>query len=323
MRSNKISNSDLFTSTANENYRKHIKTQSKKVLEILKQTIDWKTLISSIENELNKNKSTSNVGRKPISMLVIVRCFLLQYIYDLSDPRLEEEIADRRSFQMFLELNSGDSIPDETTICRYREMFSRLGLDKLLFDTFNKQLRKENMILERATLIDATIKQAQSRPGVKRDSDARFTKKNNKSYYGYKGHIGLDLGSDIIHSLEFTPANVHDSNVFEALMHWKEKSSYADKAYMKEARDKMLAERGIDSCILQRGKRGNPLTGEQKSKNKQLSKIRGLVERPFAWMKQILKYDRCRYYDLGRNRFQFTMSALLYNMRRFISLSTA
>jgi transposase, IS5 family len=55
----------------------------------------------------------------------------------VSDPRLEEEIADHHSFQLFLGLNSGDSIPDETTICRYRELFSRHRLGKKLFRAFN------------------------------------------------------------------------------------------------------------------------------------------------------------------------------------------
>ena len=49
---------------------------------------------------------------------------MLQSMYNLSDPRLEEEIADRRSFQIFLGLNSGDSIPDEMTIYRYRKTFA-------------------------------------------------------------------------------------------------------------------------------------------------------------------------------------------------------
>jgi len=61
---------------------------------------------------------------------VIIKAMLLQTIYNLSDPRLEEEIADRRSFQIFLGLTSGASIPDETTICRYRKQFALLGIDQ-------------------------------------------------------------------------------------------------------------------------------------------------------------------------------------------------
>lgn len=321
MRTNKVHNEDIFTFQANENFKKHIKTQSKQALETLKKIIDWKSLLKPIEQALSKDKSSEPVGRKPFSLTVIVRCFILQSIYGLSDPRLEEEIADRRSFQIFLEINSGDSIPDETTICRYREYFSRLGLDKMLFESFNRQLESRNMLLERVTLVDATIKQAQAKPGSKRDNDATFTRKRNKTYYGYKGHIGVDLGSKVIHSVEFTPANVHDSEKFDPLLRGKEKSVYADKGYAGKKRKKALENKGIFCGILEKGYRNHRLTKTQIAKNKQLSRIRNIVERPFAYMKRVLGYERCRYYDLRRNRFQFILNATVYNMRRFLTLS--
>jgi hypothetical protein len=71
-----------------------------------------------------------NRGRKPFPVLPIDKCFILQTIYGLSGPRLEEDIADRRSFQLFLGLITGDSILDETTICRYRELFAKHGLER-------------------------------------------------------------------------------------------------------------------------------------------------------------------------------------------------
>ena len=158
MRSNKINNVDLFTSAANEKFNKHIKTQSKQALEIIKTKINWVKLLKPIEEEISRQKENNcPAGRKTFDLLIIVKCFILQTVYNLSDPRLEEEIADRRSFQIFLDLNSLDSIPDETTICRYREMFARLGLDKKLFYQFNKQLRALNLIVGKGTIVDATL----------------------------------------------------------------------------------------------------------------------------------------------------------------------
>jgi Transposase domain (DUF772). len=117
-RSNKIDNADLFTVAATENYLKHIKTHSKQTLSVIQETIDWPRLLKPIERVLSQFKSgLSSTGRPTHDLLVIVKCFLLQSMYNLSDPRLEEEIADRRSFQLFLGMASGDAIPDETTIC--------------------------------------------------------------------------------------------------------------------------------------------------------------------------------------------------------------
>lgn len=323
MRSNKISSTDLFTNQANINFKKHVKTKSKRSLEIIKSQIDWSSLLIPLEHELSSKRGQSSVGRKPVSLLVIVRCFLLQYMYDLSDPRLEEEIADRRSFQMFLDLNSGDSIPDETTICRYRELFSRYGLDKILFESFNAQLRSRNMLLERVTLVDATIKTAQATPQSGRDKDAAFTKKKNKSYFGYKGHIGVDYGTEVIHSVEFTPANIHDSKEFEKLLHGKEQSVYADKAYPNKKLQDQLVSQGTFWGVLQKGYRNHPLSKENAAKNKQLSTVRNNVERPFAYITRILNYTRCRYYDQKRNKFQFVLTVFTYNIRRMLTLSGA
>ena len=100
---NRVYNEDLFTSKANEKFQKHIKTQSKRTLELIEEKIDWKKLLLPIEKKISKKREKLNeAGRKSFSIEVIVKCFMLQSMYNLSDPRLEEEIADRRSFQIFL-----------------------------------------------------------------------------------------------------------------------------------------------------------------------------------------------------------------------------
>lgn len=323
MRSNKINNVDLFTSAANDTFSKHIKTQSKQALEIIKSKIDWGKLLKPIEQVISKQKeNNSPAGRRTIDLLVIVKCFILQTIYNLSDPRLEEEIADRRSFQIFLDLNSQDSIPDETTICRYREMFARLGLDKKLFYEFNRQLNKLELIVGKGTIVDATIKQAQATSSSKRDKDADFTKKRNKTYYGYKGHIAIDEDSEIIKTVGFTKASLHDSSQFEELVDYTEEAIFADKAYAKKSRRRKIEKREIFDGILSKGYRNKPLSKSEIKFNQLLSTVRNKVERPFAYMKRVLNYQRCSYYDLKRNRFEFVMAALVYNIRKLITAST-
>ncbi len=330
MRSNKINNVDLFTSAANDSFSKHIKTQSKQALETINRSINWNKLLKPIEEEISKAKvNNSPAGRSRFDLLVIVKCFILQTIYNLfpkgwipTDPRLEEEIADRRSFQIFLDLTSLDSIPDETTICRYREMFARLGLDKKLFNEFNKQLKGLNLIVGKGTIVDATIKQARATYRSNRDNDADFTKKRGKTYYGYKGHIAIDEDSEVIKTVEFTKASVHDSNAFDQLVDYSEKAVFADKGYANKTRRKKLEAKNIFDGILSKGYRNKPLSKSDKKFNRLLSTVRNRVERPFAFMKQVLQYGRCSYYDLKRNRFEFIMGALVYNIRKLITATT-
>ena len=321
-RSNKVQNTDLFTAAANEHYRKHIKTKSKQALEFIDKNVDWNELLAPISMRLEQlSDKKSEAGRKAFSLEVIVKCMLLQHIYGLSDPRLEEEIADRRSFQIFLGLNSGDSIPDETTICKYRSLFSKLKIDKMLFNSFNAQLKKKQIILGKGTIVDATIKQAQATSYSKRDDDADHTQKRGKWYYGYKGHIAIDEESEVIKEVEFTSASVHDSTMFDSLVDYTEEAVYADKGYANTKRRKKLEDHNIFDGILEKGYRNKPLTKSAIKLNKILSGVRNRVERPFAYMKRILGYARCRYYDIGRNRFEFVLKAIIYNMRRMITLT--
>lgn len=323
MKTNKVNNVDLFTQAANEGFEKHIKTQSKRALETINQKINWNELIIPIEEKLESSKNKNSLaGRRPFSLELIVKCFILQTIYNLSDQRLEEEIADRRSFQIFLEINSGDSIPDETTLVRYRKTFSSLGLDKLLFEKFNNQLKQKQLIVGKGTIVDATIKQAQATPSSNKDQDANFTKKRGKTYYGYKGHIAIDEKSQIIKQLEFTKASIHDSKVFEKLIDYSEEAVFADKAYANKLTRKKLESKEIFDGILEKGYRNKPLTQVQKKVNRILSTVRNTIEKTFAFMKNVLGYQRCSYYDLQKNRFEFTLAALVFNMRRMISLTT-
>lgn len=324
MRTNKIHNADLFTQAANEGYQKHVKTQSKQALEVIKAKVDWKRLLKPIETSVAKARTThSPAGRPRHDLLVIVKCFLLQAMYNLSDPRLEEEIADRRSFQIFLDLHSHDAIPDETTICRYRELFARLGLDKKLLKAFNRQLADLGLIVGKGTIIDASLKQAQATSASGRDHDAQYTSRHGEGFYGYKGHIGMDADTDIVHTVEFTTANIHDSHGFDELLLGSERSVWADKGYAQRERRSRLQAQGVRCRIMHKAYRAHPLTQRQKQQNRLYARVRSAVERPFAYLRRVLAYDRCRFYDLRRNAFQFTMAIFTYNIRRMITLTAS
>jgi hypothetical protein len=71
----------LFTSTANEKFKQHIKTQSKQALEIINNKINWAKSIRPIEETIaNTKQNNSPTGRRTFDLLVIVKCFILQRI---------------------------------------------------------------------------------------------------------------------------------------------------------------------------------------------------------------------------------------------------
>ena len=149
---------------------------------------------------------------------------LLQQWRMLSDPAAEEAVRDRLSFRRFCGLPLDMETPDHASIWRFRQTIDKLGLSPKLLAEVNRQLDARGFVIKRGTLVDATIiAGAVRRPyeggGVNpRDPEARFTRKRDKTYFGYKAHLAVDEGSGLVRQAEMTPANVHDSRLGEALI---------------------------------------------------------------------------------------------------------
>jgi IS5 family transposase len=102
----------------------------------------------------------------------------------------------------------------------------------------NAHLADKGITLRSGTLVDATIIDAPSstkNEAKARDPEMSSTKKGNDWYFGMKAHVGVDADSGIVHSLETTTAKVHDSQVWDDLLHGAETSVWADKAYVSAA----------------------------------------------------------------------------------------
>ena len=80
------------------------------------------------------------VGRPSYGPVVLLKCLLLQQWYRLSDPGLEEALADRLSFRRFVGLALADPVPDHSTLSRFRSELSRRGLAERLLTELNRQL---------------------------------------------------------------------------------------------------------------------------------------------------------------------------------------
>jgi IS5 family transposase len=152
------------------------------------------------------------------------KILLLQQWHTLSDPAAEEAVRDRLSFRRFCGLPLDMETPDHASIWRFRQTIDKLGLSVALLTEVNRQLDARGFVIKRGTLVDATIiAGAVRRPyeggGVNpRDPEARFTRKRDKTYFGYKAHLAVDEESGLVRQAEMTSANVHDSRLGEALI---------------------------------------------------------------------------------------------------------
>jgi transposase, IS5 family len=264
-------------------------------------------------------------GYPPITMFKIV---LLQQWYTLSDPAAEEAVRDRLSFRRFCGLPLDRETPDHSSIWRFRQAIDARGLSEALLAEANRQLDARGLVFKSGTLVDATlIAAAVKRPpygggGVNpRDPDARFTKKRGETYFGYKAHVAVDEGSGLVRKAQMTSANLHDSQLGEAMIQGDEQGFFADKAYDSQEMREALRKRGLADGILWKVKHKRyPLETWQKCCNLWAAGIRSAVQRAPATMKRWYGMSRVRYLGLARNNCHLQFVATAMNMKRALVL---
>ena len=285
-------------------------------LRVIDEKIDW----NPIEEELQR-LYPSRRGRPSYPPLMMFKALLLQNWYNLSDPGLEEAIRDRISFQWFLGLSFTDRVPDETTVCRFRGLLSEHGVEKRLFDLVNQQLDAMGLILRRGSLIDASLVEASRKAGG--DPDANWAVKGKRAQFGYKVHMTVDQGTEVIRAVELTPGGVHDSVKFVDMICGDEKAVFADKAYDKDGRKAVLREYGIYCGIINKARRNRGLSNRQKRLNRVFAKIRSAVERPFGVLKRSYGWRRVRYVGLIRNKAHLYITSICFNLKKMVALCWA
>lgn len=289
-------------------------TRSWRFLQEMEKVLPWGRFVNHIKKW---KKEEMKAGRKGFSPGTLLRMWLLQQWYGMSDEETEDRIYDQYSFQMFLAIDVGQPIPDATTLCRFREWLIHHEVQSKLLREVNKFLEEKGLLLKKGSIADATIIHASSstkNEAKKRDPDASSTKKGNQYHFGYKLHAGVDAGSRIIRKARVTTAKTHDSEIFEELLSGDERFVSGDKGYFQRARKTELRRRGIFCGILDRAVRGKKLSLKQRKRNKKLSGIRAAVEHPFHVMKNIFGWAKTRYKGLSKNTAHFIGLCALQNL---------
>ena len=263
----------------------------------------------------------------------MLKALYLQALYDLSDPRLEQEFCDRLSFRRFCGFALDEATPDETTILRFRHAAAAAGVLERCLAEVNRQLDAKGLMLKKGTLMDASIVAATHNPPKKqagmgaahpREPGADWTNKNGKSFFGYKLHVGVDEGSGLIRRAVFTPARTTDNDMAEALVSGDEAAVYADRIYESKARRAGLKARGIKDRIMHRRHKHMPqLPPWMAVRNKLIAKRRAPVESVFSAMKRLYGKARTRCHSLTVNAADFLAFATVFNLRRAANVLTA
>ena len=299
-----------------------VRTKKKEFLEQMDGIIPWSEWIALIQPCYYEGER----GNKPYRLELMLRLFILQNLYDLSDEGTIAEVIDSRAFSEFCGVDSSNQIPSGDTLGRFRNLLIRHGLQGQLFVQVVTMLMERGLILKKGTIVDSTIISAPSSTKnreKKRDPDAHQTKKGNTWHFGYKAHIGVDRDSGIVHTVKATAANIHDVTMTSELLHGEEETVNGDSGYIgaekrEDAIVKNKAGRKIQYNINRRPSQLRKLSksGQYKAKKREHSKssVRAKVEHVFGVVKSLLKFKKTRYRGLRKQEAKFNIIFALANL---------
>jgi len=313
-------------------------TRREKFLAEMEQVVPWTQLEGLIEPMY---PSSGRVGRQPIGVPRMLRMYFLQQWFGLADEALEDAIYDSQAMREFVGIDLGrESVPDATTLLKFRRLLEEHKLTAKLFEGINAHLAERGLLLREGTMVDATIIAAP--PSTKnkehaRDPEMHQTKKGNEWHFGMKAHIGADADSGLVHSLHTTAANESDVAHTHRVLHGQESMAFVDAGYtgvdkrpeVVKAQAEGKIRDDIEWNVAQRRSKITKMAeGTLKTLTKALERvkaqIRARVEHPFHVVKNLFHYKKTRYKGLAKNEAQlyslFGLANLVIAKKRLLEL---
>ena len=299
-----------------------VRTHKKEFLAQIERIVPWGEWIALIKPHYYKGER----GNKPYDLERMLRIYLIQNLYDLSDMATVAEVIDSRAFSEFCGVDSSNQVPDGDTLGRFRNLLVKNGLQEKLFAQVVVLLTKRGLILKKGTIVDSTIISAPSSTKNKekqRDPDAHQVKKGNTWHFGYKAHIGVDKDSGIVHTVKVTAANQHDVSMTSELLTGEESVVYGDSGYLgaekredavKKNKNGKRIRYKINRRPSQITKKSTRSRGQLKRREHEKSSIRAKVEHVFAVVKGRLRYRKTRYRGLQKQTAKLNMMFALANL---------
>ena len=273
-----------------------VRTKKREFLEKIDRIVPFEDWIALIQPHYYKGER----GNKPYDLERMLRIYLVQNLYNLSDMVTVAEVIDSRAFSDFCGVESSNQVVS--------------------------LLEQRGLILKKGTIVDSTFIEAPSSTKNKkkeRDPDAHSAKKGNVWHFGYKAHIGVDSDSGLVHTLKATAANEHDVTIAADLLTGDEEIVYGDSGYLgAEKRPEALKRNTAGKKIRYKINRRPSQSKDQSTRSKaqikrrerEKSSVRAKVEHVFAIVKLQLRFRKTRYRGLQKQISKLNMLFALANL---------
>lgn len=303
------------TTLASAGFERYGKTTRRAAfLAEMERVVPWRDLRALIDPVYPKPGN----GRPPVGVERMLRIYVLQQWFNLSDPGVEEALYDSGSMRRFVGIDLGrEPVPDETTVCKFRHLLERHDLGRRLFEQVHDHLQARGLTVARGTIVDATIISAPSstkNATQSRDPDMHQTRKGQQWYFGMKAHVGVDSVTKVIHAVVATAANVHDATVLPDLLHGEETRVWGDQAYRGQG-DVIREHAPNAKDFTNRRYRHRGVVDEaEKARNRSKSKVRAKVEHSIGVIKRVFGFVKLRYRGLDKNAHRLFVTCALANL---------
>ena len=300
----------------------NVRTHKKEFLAQIERIVPWGEWKALIKPHYYKGER----GNKPYDLERMLRIYLIQNLYDLSDMATVAEVIDSRAFSEFCGVDSSNQVPDGDTLGRFRNLLVKNGMQEKLFAQVVSLLTERGLILKKGTIVDSTIISAPSSTKNKekqRDPEAHQVKKGNTWHFGYKAHVGVDKDSGIVHTVKVTAANQHDVSMTSKLLTGEETVVYGDSGYLGAEKREDAAKKNTNGKRIryrinrrpsQITKKSTRSQAQLKRREHEKSSVRAKVEHVFAVVKGQLRYRKTRYRGLQKQTAKLNMLFALANL---------
>jgi len=274
-------------------------------LDTMDEAIPWSVWVGLIEPFYYSGKR----GRRPKAIETMLRMYLLQVWFSLSDEGVEEAVYDSYAMRRFMGLDFGvEQVPDATTLLHFRHLLERHELGRALFESQNEIFEAQGWIMRGGSIVDATIVAAPTstkNAAGERDPEMCQTKKGNQWYFGMKAHIGTDAGTGYVHSLSTTAANVHDLDAVADLVRDDDEVVYTDAGYQGvEKRPDVAGDEHLSKIrwrVAARKGKLKAMAAPDRAEESRKASVRAKVEHPFLIVKRDFGFAKTRYRGIAKN----------------------
>ena len=290
-------------------------TRREVFLNEMEAVVPWTALLAKLEPYYPKS---GRRGRQPMPLESMLRIYCAQNWFNLSDRQMEDALYEIESLRRFAGFSGMTvALPDETTILNFRHFLEKHELTAALLEEINGHLKARGLLVSKGSMVDATIIHAPSstkNQDKARDPEMHQTKKGNEWHFGMKLHIGADVDSGAVHTVEVTPANEADISLLPKLLRPEDEVIFADAGYTSDEYKRGSRKLGIRWCVQDKRKAGRNLSSSQKKRNRKQSSIRARVEHVFRVIKRQFGFTKTRYRGLAKNAAQVNMLVGLANL---------